>query len=109
LRLDLERHRRATERLIYPLTARLSPDSGDDVVWFPERHEQHAARLLERLDLDLEPVSPSLVDELCADVHASIIELDERVLPLLRDAIADDPDELLRLAAGITEEITDAP
>ncbi len=109
LRTDLDRHRRATERLVYPLTARLAPDLGDDVVSFPKRHGQHAARLLDRLDLGREPLAPALVDELCADVHASIIELDRRVLPLLEQAVADNPDELLRIAAGVTEEITDAP
>lgn len=109
VRTDLERHRRATERLIYPLTARLAPDLGNDVASFPRRHEQHAARMLDRLDLGRQPLAPALVDELCADVHVSIIELDRRVLPLLQRAVNDDPDELLRIAAGVTEEITDAP
>jgi NADH:ubiquinone oxidoreductase subunit F (NADH-binding) len=102
----LELHRRIAEHLIYPLVDRLDLD--DDLSWYPEHREQHAARLLQRLDLDEGPISPNLVDELCADVHTSIIELDLRLLPLIRRALDDDPDALLRVVTGINVEIGDA-
>ncbi len=103
LRPHLERHRRIAESLIYPLVDRL--DADDDLSWYPKRHGQHASRLLRRLDLDEGPIAPNLVDELCADVHTSIIELDLRLLPMLRRALGDDPDELLRIVSGINTEI----
>ena len=113
LRADLDRHRHATETLIYPLVAKMAseiagdPDTGDNIVWYPEQHEEHAARLLQRLELD-GPISPRLVDELCADVHASIIELEARVLPYLKEFLDDDTAEALRITADV-EELSGTP
>jgi NADH:ubiquinone oxidoreductase subunit F (NADH-binding) len=83
LRDELSRHRDATARYLYPVVQRIEPEIGADVAWYPEHHEHHAQRLLERLDLAGVPAEPRLIDELCADVHASIIEIDRRVIPLL--------------------------
>lgn len=102
LRPHLELHRRIAESLIYPLVDRLDVDG--DLSWYPEHREQHAARLLDRLDVEV-PIAPQLLDEICADVHTSIIELDMRLLPMIRRALGDDPDELLLIAGGITKEI----
>ncbi len=103
LRDDVEHHRRAVEHIIYPLVSRFEPGIGDDVVWYPEHHEQRASRLLKRLDLAETAVSPRLVDELCADVHASLIEIDLRVLPLLESAIEGDPNEVARITAAVDD------
>jgi NADH-quinone oxidoreductase subunit F len=109
LRDQIERHRRVSERLLYPLLERLDPEIGDDVAWYPEQREAHAARLAERLDLGTMPVTTHLLDELCADIHVSVIELDRRVLPLLADHLAGDADELRLIAGDIVEEIADEP
>ena len=109
LRDLIERHRRVSERLLYPLLDRLDPDIGSDVSWYPEHREAHAARLAERLDLGAIPITTHLLDELCADVHVSVIELDERVLPLLAERLAGDVDEERLIAGGIVEEIADEP
>jgi NADH-quinone oxidoreductase subunit F len=107
LREQIERHRRVSERLLYPLLERLEPEIGDDVAWYPEHREAHAARLAERLDLGTMPVTTHLLDELCADIHVSIIELDQRVLPLLAAHVAGDTGEERLIAGDIVEEITD--
>ena len=109
LRDQLERHRRVSERLLYPLLERLEPEIGDDVAWYPERREAHAARLAERLDLGTIPVTPHLLDELCADIHVSVMELDQRVLPLLAGLLTDDADEVRLIAGDVVEELTDQP
>jgi NADH:ubiquinone oxidoreductase subunit F (NADH-binding) len=109
LRDQLERHRRVSERLLYPLLERLEPEIGADVAWYPEQREEHAARLAERLDLGAMPVTPHLLDDLCADIHVSVIELDARVLPLLAEHLADDADEVRLIAGDIVEEINDEP
>jgi NADH-quinone oxidoreductase subunit F len=107
LRDEIERHRRVSEGLIYPLLERLEPGIGDDVAWYPEHREAHAARLAERLDLGTMPVSTHLLDELCADIHVSIIELDERVLPLIAARVTGNSDEQRVIAGDIIEEVTD--
>jgi hypothetical protein len=61
--------------------------------------------LLHACDLGTTPLSPSLIDQLAADIHTSIIEVERRVLPLLESALADDPDEAAVAAAGIDELI----
>jgi NADH-quinone oxidoreductase subunit F len=109
LRTQLERHRRVSERLLYPLLERLEPEIGDDVAWYPERRETNAARLAERLDLGTIPITPHLLDELCADIHVSVVELDERVLPLLAEHLADDADRVRLIAGDVVDEITDEP
>jgi NADH-quinone oxidoreductase subunit F len=109
LRELIERHRRVSERLLYPLLERLDPEIGDDVAWYPEHREAHAARLAERLDLGTMPVTTHLLDELCADVHVSVIELDLRVLPLLAEHLAEDADQARLIAGDIVEEIADEP
>ena len=106
LRDELRRHHDATERYLYPLVRRLEPEIGADVAWYPEHHEHHAQRLLDRLDLAGIPAAPRLIDELCADVHASIIEIDRRLIPVIdahlqrnqreRDIGADMGTELVR-------------
>lgn len=109
VRDSLARHRRVTERLIYPLVDKLDPAVGADVAWYPEQRELHAARLAERLDLGTLAISSRLIDELCADVHVSIIELDLRVIPLLQRHMEGATGDELRLAGDVTEEIADQP
>lgn len=106
LTLQLERQKKAMEAIVYPAVSRLRPGVGDDIAWYPAHHEQHAHRLLEHLELGDTPISPRLVDELCADVHASIIEIDRRVLPVLEMAVADDPAEQDLLADAIDDFMT---
>lgn len=88
---ELARHRGGLERYVYPLLDRLEPDIGADVAWYPMHHDHHAARLIERLGHAEQALSPHLIDELCADVHASIIEIDRRVLPLIENASISEP------------------
>ena len=83
LRDQLVRHCDATEHFLYPLLQQLEPEFGADVAWYPEHHEHHAKRLLDRLDLSDAPAATRLIDDLCADVHASIIEIDRRVIPII--------------------------
>ena len=110
LRRQLERHRRVSDRLLYPLLERLDPAIGDDVAWYPQRREEHAVRLAQRMDLGTAPITTRLIDELCADVHVSLIELDERVLPLLAEHFADlDTSEVETIAGDITEALADQP
>ena len=83
LAAELERHRDATERFIFPALEHIDPDIGADITWYPIHHDHHARRLLERIaGLDA-PISPALIDDLCAAIHVSVIETDRRVLPLL--------------------------
>lgn len=90
LRTELERHHEALERFVFPLLEQLEPEVGPDVVWYPEHHELAAERLLARLD-DVEPTAAGrLVDDVCADVHASIVEVDRRVLPLVASELSDE-------------------
>ena len=84
------RHRAATEQLVYPLVDRLDPDDGADIVWYPAHHEQRTQRLLDRLEAGA-PLSPWLADDLCAEVHVLLDELEVRVLPLLDAHLRDDP------------------
>ena len=105
LRDDIERYQQATERFVYPALERLDADSGADIAWYPEHHTQAAARLVRDLDLGAIPVSPRLVDQLCADVHASIIEVELRVLPLIERALAAAKIEANMLALGVDDVI----
>lgn len=90
LRCELELHRDALERFVFPLLEQLEPTIGPDVVWYPLHHEEAAVRLAERLDALDTSASARLVDELCADVHASIIEVDRRVLPMVASGLDDE-------------------
>ena len=98
----LERHQRVTERLVYPLVRALDPGEGDDIVWYPQHHAQHAARLLHRLDLGTMAMSGQLVDEICAEIHTAVIELQRRILPTLDRALSADDEELL-VEAGVDD------
>ncbi len=103
LRRTLERHQRVTERFVYPLVRALDTEHGDEIAWYPQQHEQHATRLLHRLDLGNLALSGNLIDELCADVHASVVELQRRILPVLDAALATDEHEQSLVEAGVDD------
>jgi hypothetical protein len=104
LRHLLDGHREVVETYLYPLVERLEPQLGADVTWYPKHHDHHAARLLSRLQSADESTGTRLLDDLCADIHASIIEIDRRVLPLL-DRDLDDPAFERELDAIAAEEL----
>ncbi len=106
LRLAFERHQRVTERLVYPLTRARLGQQGDDIAWYPQHHEQHAARLLRRLDTGSLYLSERLVDEVCCDIHASIIELQRRVLPAIDQSLISDEHEARVVQAGVEGLLT---
>ena len=85
----LARHRAATEQLVYPLVDHLDPD-GSDITWYPAHHERRTQHLVDRIEAGA-PVSPQLVDDLCAEVHVLLDELGVKVLPLLDAHLRDDP------------------
>ncbi|MFT3853236.1 MAG: NADH-ubiquinone oxidoreductase-F iron-sulfur binding region domain-containing protein [Ilumatobacteraceae bacterium] len=103
VRRDLAAHRRVTERFLFPMVERVRPDDGEDIADFPDRHERNAQRLLDRLDADPASASPQLLDDIVADVHTSIEELELKVLPVLRAAL--DPEQEDELRGGIVSEL----
>lgn len=86
LHIELSRHIRVTQGLVYPLISRLAPGLDDDVTWYPAHHEQHAEHIIELLSAS-ETVAPRQVDEICAAVHIVTRELEDRILPLLQAAL----------------------
>lgn len=97
--LDFDTGRRGREgvsdqvcRLIFPLVTRLAPEVGDDVNHVSFATREHAARLLSRLDrLDVDsPMAVQFIDEICEDVHLTIVEIERGALPLLHQALADE-------------------
>ncbi len=105
LRLDIERFRRATERIIYPELERVDPEEGTEVGWYPAHHAQAASRLVHDLDLGATPISPRLIDQLSADIHFSVIEVERRVLPLLERVLREAGADVDTIASGIDELI----
>ncbi len=104
LRAELAAHRDAVERYLYPLLDRLDPDIGPSVTWYPLHHDHHAARLLTLLDDSELPAAPRVIDEICADIHASIIEIDRRVIPMILQR-ADSANALRKLAEDIGADL----
>ncbi len=105
LRHHIERYQLATERIVFPMVERLDEEHGAEVAWYPEHHTQAAARLLRDLDLGSIPLSARLVDQLCIEIHTSILEVERRVLPLIERALADSRAEAALIAAGLDELI----
>jgi NADH-quinone oxidoreductase subunit F len=106
LRDQLSRHRDAVERYVYPLLERIDPADGADVAWYPMHHDHEAGRLLDRLE-DTDPsTAAGLLDDICADVYATIIEIDRAVLPRLASAVGDD-EQLQLLDAGLRDSLDD--
>ena len=103
VRNDLDAHRRVTERFLFPMIERMRPDDGEDIADFPDRHERNAQRLLDRLDSDPQAPSPQLLDDIAADVHTSIVEIERRVLPVLQAGLDETQEEELR--DGIVSEL----
>ncbi len=95
----LARHRAATEHLVYPLVDRLDPE-GADIAWYPAHHERRTQHLVDRLEAEA-PLSPWLIDDLCAEVHLLVDELRAKVLPLLEERLRDDPQARLILQRDI--------
>ena len=108
MRHALAGHRAATEQLVYPLVDHLDPDDGADIVWYPAHHERRTQRLVDRLDAGA-PLSPWLVDDLCAEVHVLLDELEVKVLPLLEDHLRDDPRARLVLQQDVAAVVEHVP
>ncbi|MCB0994000.1 MAG: hypothetical protein KDB21_02835 [Acidimicrobiales bacterium] len=102
LHTEMDQYSRATQGLVYPLLDRLAPELGDDVTWYPERHEERARRIMERLEENV-ALSPRQIDEICADVHLATRELEERVLPLLGAALEARPRTARDLPGDLVE------
>ena len=96
-------HLDLAQRFLYPMTARLDAEGGQDIAWYPEIHEREALRLLDRIESTRGPVSPRAIDELSSDVHRYVIEIEERILPLLDSRL--DEVERERLAAAIADTV----
>jgi len=103
VRKDLAAHRRITERFLFPMVERVRPADGDDIADFPDRHERNAQRLLDRLGSDPASASPQLLDDIAADVHTSLAEIERRVLPVLRANLDQAQEDELR--DGILAEL----
>jgi NADH-quinone oxidoreductase subunit F len=103
VREALEAHRRVTQRFLFPMVDRIRGDEGDLITGFPEHHELNALRLLERLRVDPASTSPRLIDDIVADVHATIIEIERKVLPALEHQLDEATTE--ELQAGIISEL----
>ncbi len=103
VRRDLAAHRRVTERFLFPMVERIRPDDGEDIADFPDRHERNAQRLLDRLGSDPTSASPQLLDDIAADVHTSLAEIERRVLPVLQAGLDETQEEELR--DGIVAEL----
>ena len=78
VRKDLDAHRRVTQRFLFPMVERVRPDDGEDIADFPDRHERNAQRLLDRLASDPASASPQLLDDIAADIHTSLAEIEPR-------------------------------
>ena len=104
LRNQLTRHRDAIERYLYPLLERVDPDEGADIDWYPLHHDHEATRLLDRLQGADESAATVLIDDICADVHTTIIEIDRAVLPRLTEALGGD-DQLQLIDAGLRDTL----
>ena len=76
MRKELDAHRRVTERFLFPMVERVRPDDGEEIADFPDRHERNAQRLLDRLSSDPSSASPQLLDDIAADVHTSLAEIE---------------------------------
>ncbi len=103
VRKDLAAHRRVSERFLFPMIERIRPDDGEDIADFPDRHERNAQRLLDRLGSDPASASPQLLDDIAADVHTSLAEIERRVLPVLQAGLDETQEEELR--DGIVAEL----
>jgi NADH-quinone oxidoreductase subunit F len=104
LRDQLGRHRDAVERYVYPLLERIDPAEGADIAWYPMHHDHEAARLVDRLQATDPSAAPGLLDDICADVNATIIEIDRAVLPRLASALGD-AEQLRLVDAGLRDSL----
>ena len=86
VRRDFAAHRRVTERFLFPMVERVRPDDGEEIADFPDRHERNARRLLDRLSSDPSSASPQLLDDIAADVHTSLAEIERASSPSCRPA-----------------------
>jgi hypothetical protein len=82
----LDRHAEVVERYVVPAIERVRPVDGSDLAWYPQHHEHEARRLVDRLEAHDGVIDPRAVDALCADVQVSLLELDDRVVPLLEES-----------------------
>ncbi|MEZ5406613.1 MAG: NADH-ubiquinone oxidoreductase-F iron-sulfur binding region domain-containing protein [Acidimicrobiales bacterium] len=106
LRAGLERHMAATQGIVYPLVTRLAVGLDDDVVWYPARHESVARRLLDRLT-DGPDLVVRQVDEICADVHVALRELEDRILPCLEGLLGREPELSLELDGDLADVLNE--
>ena len=103
VRHDLDAHRRVTERFLVPMVQRLRPDDGDDLAGYPERHVRDAQRLFDLLSADPASASPRLIDDIAADVHTFIEEVELAILPALHAGLDREHEE--ELHDGIVAEL----
>lgn len=79
----LSRHLDLTQRFLHPAALRVEQTVGEEIIRYPEAHEREALRLLDRIDCTGVDSPGRILDELAADVHRYVIEVDLRVLPLI--------------------------
>lgn len=101
----LSRHLDVTQRFLHPATQRVEQVAGEEIIWYPEAHEREALRLLDRI----ESVGPDLpgrvIDELAADVHRYVLEVELRILPLIEAHM--DPNEQIKLDGAIASALSE--
>lgn len=95
----LSRHLDVTQRFLHPATLRIEEVSGEEIIWYPEAHEREALRLLDRIECTGADAPGRVIDELAADVHRYVLEVELRILPLIEANM--DRNELLKLDRAI--------
>lgn len=100
----LHRHLDLTQRFLHPAVTRIDQDGGEDMIGYPEDHERDALRLLDRIESTDSDMPGRLADELAAEVHRYVMEVQLRILPLIESHL--DADGLARLDSAIGTELT---
>jgi NADH:ubiquinone oxidoreductase subunit F (NADH-binding) len=79
----LSRHLDLTQRFLHPAAIRVEQVAGEEIIGYPEVHEREALRLLDRIECSGVDAPGRVLDEVAADVHRYVIEVELRILPLI--------------------------